>query len=80
LEEAEDVADERDDGVEDVQDDHPVSDVFGEIEAVEQEHLFVVDVVQQIVLEVVASLTRDAICYSYVELGLWKAFGAWRVL
>jgi len=49
LEEAKDVADERDDGVEDVQDDHPVRDVFGEIEAVEQEHLFIVDVVQQII-------------------------------
>lgn len=70
LEQTEHVANERNDRVQYVQDDHSGADVIREAEAIEDEHLVVVDVVQQVVLEVVSLLTRHSLSHADVQFGL----------
>ena len=53
-----------------MKDDHSGGDVIRETEAIEDEHLVIVDVIKQVVLEVVSLLTRHSICHADVQLRL----------
>ena len=53
LKEAKNVADEGDDGVKNLEDYHSFFDILGEAEAVKDVDSFVIDVIEQVILEVV---------------------------
>ena len=59
LEQPHDVAYKGDDGVQNLQDDHPGFDVGWEAEAVEDVYVFVIYIIKQIVFEIIPSLSRD---------------------